>query len=220
MIAEGRITVNDRTVEEVGTIIDESKDIVKVDGTTVAPVEHKVYLLLNKPPQVMTTLHDPFKRKTVVNYLKDLPTRVYPVGRLDFDTEGVLLLTNDGDLAYRLAHPRYQIPKIYEARVKGYFKPEHAQAIKKGIKLDDGAVGHADVAILGYSNQLTKIRLTLTEGRKREVKQLCKSVGHPVKQLRRVVFAGITARGLKLGRWRYLTNDEVEKLRELAKMTR
>ncbi len=220
MIGEGRITVNDTTVTEVGTILDENKDIVKVDGTVVTPVEHKVYVVFNKPPQVMTTLHDPFKRKTIVNYLKDLPIRVYPVGRLDYDTEGVLLLTNDGDLAYRLAHPRYQIQKIYEARVKGYFKPEAVQLIQKGIKLEDGATGRADVAILGYSNQMTKIRLTLTEGRKREVKQLCKSVGHPVKQLRRVVFAGITARGLKLGRWRYLTNDETEELKGLTKMAR
>jgi len=181
-------------------------------------VEHKIYIMLNKPPLVMTTLHDPFRRKTILNYLKDLPIRVYPVGRLDYDTEGVLLLTNDGDLAYRLAHPSFNVEKIYEAKVTGAFTNEDSQTIAKGLPLEDGATGKAKVDILSYGPKYTKIRLVLTEGRKREVKQLCKGVKHPVKQLRRVMFAGIDARGIKLGKWRYLKQGEVEQLKQMVKM--
>lgn len=218
LVVEGHVSINDKTVKKVGTIIDEKRDVVKVDGTVVTPVEHQVYVVLNKPPQVMTTLHDPFKRRTIIHFLEDLPTRVYPVGRLDYDTEGVLILTNDGDLAYRLAHPKYQIEKIYEVRVKGKFTPAAAKTIEKGIRLENGAIGKGGVDILGYGGDTTRIRMTLTEGRKREVKQLCKAAGHPVRLLRRVEFAGITARGLKLGKWRYLTSYELEKIKGLANL--
>lgn len=216
LITARRVTVNDTTVEKVGTVIDEKKDVVKVDGVEARPVEQLVYVILNKPARVMTTLHDPFKRKTIVHFLSDVPTRVYPVGRLDFDTEGVLLLTNDGDLAYRLAHPKYQVEKIYEVRVVGRFTPEAAAAIEKGIKLQDGAIGRARVHILGYGGTATRVRMTLTEGRKREIRQFCKAVGYDVRHLRRTEFATLTAHGLKLGKWRYLTYLEVETVKGLV----
>ncbi|MBN1211663.1 MAG: rRNA pseudouridine synthase [candidate division Zixibacteria bacterium] len=216
LIAEGRVTLNDSTIEEQGVIIDETKDVVRVDGVEVEPVKEKVYVLLNKPGNAMTTLHDPFKRRTIMHYLKKLPHRVYPVGRLDFDTQGALLLTNDGDLAYRLAHPRYGVKKIYEALVAGHFKPDDVKKIKAGIKLDDGATGRAEVIILGFVKNMTRIRLTLTEGRKREVKQLCEKVNHPVTGLRRIEFAGISLKDLKPGRWRYLTDKEKERLKNLV----
>lgn len=218
LIAEGRVAVNESRLEKPGAVIDENTDIVKVDGVIVAPVDLKVYVLLNKPPSVMTTLHDPFKRKTILHFLKKLPDRVYPVGRLDFDTEGVLLLTNDGDLAYRLAHPRYQVPKVYEALVKGQFNRENAEKMLRGVKLEDGATGKARADILGFVKSMTRVRLTLTEGRKREVKQLCKAVGHPVEKLRRVEFAGISARNLAIGEWRYLTSAEINRLKSLTGM--
>lgn len=217
LIAEGLVVVNGLTVEKVGTVIDETKDIVKVDGVEVKPVEQQVYVVLNKPPMVMTTLSDPFKRKTVVNFLKKLGERVYPVGRLDYDTEGVLLLTNDGELAFRLAHPSYEINKVYEALVKGSFNKIAADQIQKGIRLEDGAIGRARVNILGYIKSSTRLRLTLHEGRKREVKQLCKAVGFPVIRLRRVEFAGITVRGLKTGEWRHLSGSEISHLKTLTK---
>jgi pseudouridine synthase len=216
MIAEGRVTVNDTAVTKPGVVVDPDKDAVKVDGTAVAPVTEKVYVVLNKPRHVMTTLHDPFKRKTVVAYLGSLGHRVYPVGRLDYDTQGVLILTNDGDLAYRLAHPRYEAKKIYEARVIGSFSAEAAKAIKKGVKLDDDHIGHASVDILQYGDHWSRIRVTMTEGRKREVKQLCKIVGYPVLRLKRVEFAGITAKALALGKWRQLTKREVEQLKAMV----
>ncbi|UCG60712.1 MAG: rRNA pseudouridine synthase [Candidatus Zixiibacteriota bacterium] len=216
LITSGRVAVNGSTVEQLGTIIDEENDTVEVDGVPVSPVEKQVYVVLNKPPGVMTTLSDPFQRKTVTHYLADLDARVYPVGRLDYDTEGVLLLTNDGDLAFRLAHPRYRVEKIYEARVKGKFTEESVQAIGRGITLADGATGKATVNILSYQKGVSKVRLVLTEGRKREVKQLCAAVGHPVVKLVRKKFAGISAKGLQPGKWRHLTEKEVGVLRDLV----
>ena len=129
-----------------------------------------------------------------------------------------MLLTNDGDLAYRLTHPRYQVPKIYEAQVRGRFVMSAAERISRGIKLEDGATGRAEVQILGHTHNNTHIRLTLTEGRKREVKQLCKAVGHPVFKLRRVEFAGLTVKGLQPGNWRHLSDTEVRQLKELVEL--
>ncbi|MDX9858327.1 MAG: pseudouridine synthase [candidate division Zixibacteria bacterium] len=216
LIEEGRVTVNNTVADRPGLIIDDETDVVKVDGADVSLVDKKVYVVLHKPRNVMTTLFDPFKRRTVNYYLKKLRERVYPVGRLDFDTTGVLLLTNDGDLAYRLAHPRYRVAKVYQARVKGHFKQEAAIQIDRGIVLDDGKVGKASVSILGFVRNTTRVRLTLTEGRKREVKQLCKKVGHPVEELERVEFAGITTKNLRAGQWRHLTPREVARLKALV----
>ena len=218
LIADGRITVNDARVDKLGTIIDENVDLVKVDDVAVSPVDRQVYVVLNKPPGVMTTLKDPYGRKTITHYLDELEVRIYPVGRLDYDTEGVLLLTNDGDLAYRLAHPKFGVKKVYEARVEGLFTQDDADRIEKGIKLEDGAIGRGMVRIVSHQNNVSRIRMELTEGRKREVKQLCRATGHPVIQLRRREFAGITARGLKLGKWRHLSSTEVKSLKEMVNL--
>ncbi len=213
LVAESRVTINDVTVEKIGVIVDETADVVKVDGAEVTPVTKKVYIVFNKPLRVMTTLYDPFRRRTVRHFLKRLPHRVYPVGRLDYDTEGVLILCNDGDLTYRLSHPKYRVPKVYYAKVSGNFTRADVIRIQRGIKLDDGAIGQALVDILGYGKGITRIKLTLTEGRKREIKQLCKAVGHPVKHLRRMEFAGVTIGNLKPGAWRYLTPGEINRLK-------
>ena len=218
LITEGRVVVNDLTADTVGVVIDEDKDQVKVDGALVAPVDKKFYLILNKPRQVMTTLHDPFKRRTVVDCLKGFDHRVYPIGRLDFETTGVLLLTNDGDLTYRLAHPKYEVPKVYEALVEGQFTEAARAEIEYGIRLDDGKMGRAEVRVLGYAAGRTRVRLTLVEGRKREVRLLCKAVKFPVEKLDRVEFAGLTARGLKRGQWRELTVSELSQLRKRVEL--
>ena len=216
LIKNASVTVNDELPEKIGLIIDPEVDVVKVDGVVIKPVEIKLYIVLNKPRKVMTTLQDPFKRKTIADYVKSMKYRVYPIGRLDYDTEGVLILTNDGELAFRLAHPRFGVKKIYEALVKGEFKREQSMLISRGIKLEDGKIGRAKVDILNFRKNSTLIRLTLTEGRKREVKQLCSGVGHPVKSLKRVEFAGITARGLNPGSWRKLTDGELTYLSQLV----
>lgn len=216
LIGDGRVTINDETLESKGAIVDTENDVVKVDGVEARPVEQSVYIVLNKPTEVMTTLYDPFKRRTVVDYLKTVKHRVYPVGRLDYDVEGVLLLTNDGDLAFRLAHPSYRITKVYEATVQGRFTHDNSERIRRGIKLNDGAIGRAKVSILSFTGQNTRLRLILTEGRKREVKQLCSKVGHPVIKLRRVEFAGIRLRNLRAGQFRNLTRSEVRGLRQMV----
>lgn len=218
LVAEGRVTINGHTVEKVGVIVDETADVVKVDGTEVTPVTKKVYIVLNKPQRVMTTLFDPFRRRTVLHYLKKLRYRVYPVGRLDYDTDGALILCNDGDLAYRLTHPKYRVPKVYYAKVSGNFTRADVIRIQRGIQLEDGAIGRAQTDILGYGKGFTRLKLTLTEGRKREIKQLCKAVGHPVRYLRRLEFAGVTVTGLKPGAWRYLTPGEVNRLKALVRL--
>ena len=216
LIMQGKVTVNDIAVSEPGIMVDPKKDIVKVDGTVATPVDEKIYIILNKPQKVMTTLNDPFNRRTVLNYLKELKQRVYPVGRLDFDTRGLLMLTNDGELAFRLAHPSFVIEKVYEARVRGYFKNSSAEKISEGIELEDGHIGRGKVTVLKHENNESNIRIILTEGRKREVKQLCKIVGHPVLKLTRTKFAGLSLAGLASGQWRNLTEREIAKLKEMA----
>lgn len=216
LIEEKKVLINDQVVEHPGTIIDEETDIVKVDGEIVSPVRGKYYVLLNKPRDVLTALSDPFRRRTVAYFMKNAPVRVYPVGRLDYDTEGALLLTNDGELAYRLAHPKYQIKRIYRVLVRGTFTPKDVARVESGIELADGHIGRGEVKILTSGIKDSKVELTLTEGHKREVKQLMKSVDHPVIDLKRVEFAGLRVDNLGHGRWRFVSHLEVKKLRELV----
>jgi len=216
LIKQKKVTINDLTVEAMGTMVDEDNDLVKVNGAEVSPVNKQIYLLINKPKNVLTTLFDPFKRKTILYYIKNLKTRIYPVGRLDFDTDGVLLMTNDGELAYRLAHPKYEVEKVYRAVVKGNFTPDKIEIIAKGVKLADGHIGKGEVKILRNSNRTSKVIMVLKEGHKREVKQLLEAVGNPVSDLCRIEFAGLNNERLKPGRWRYLNHSEVIGLKKLV----
>lgn len=218
LISENRITVNGKLVEAPGLSVDESGDVVCFDGNEVTPVERKIWIALNKPVGVLTTLNDPFKRKTISDLIGKVPERVYPVGRLDFDTSGLLLLSNDGDLSYRLLHPRYGIRRVYEVIVRGMFQPADSARIRRGVTLEDGAVGKGEVEILRSGQKISHIRLTLKEGRKREVRQLCRAVGHRVQKLTRVQFANINLGTLKSGSWRNLSAPEVRRLRILVKL--
>lgn len=218
LISENRITVNGKLVEAPGLSVDESCDVVCFDGNEVTPVRLKLWIALNKPVGVLTTLDDPFKRKTITDLIGKVPERVYPVGRLDFDTSGLLLLSNDGDLSYRLLHPRYGIRRVYEATVRGKFQPADSARIGRGIALEDGAVGKGEVEILRTGQKISQIRLTLKEGRKREVRQLCEAVGHRVEKLTRTQFAGISLGTLKPGIWRNLSDAEIRRLRALVKL--
>jgi pseudouridine synthase len=167
------------------------------------------YVLLHKPADTVTTARDPQGRPTVVE-LVDLPERVVPVGRLDADTTGALLLTNDGPLAHRLAHPRYGVEKVYEAEVEGDPGPDALGRLEQGVELDDGPTSPARARLLGPS----VVELTLHEGRKHQVKRMCAAVGHPVRRLHRSRYAGLTLEGLEPGRWRELEPFEVERLRK------
>lgn len=216
LVEAGRVKVNDQIIDMPGYMVDEQSDCVKYDDNIIVPVTDQTWVALNKPAGYLTSRSDPHHDKIVYNLLRDLTNRVYPVGRLDLDTEGILLLTNDGELAHRLTHPRYEVPKIYQARVKGRVLPQTLDKFPAGIELPDGKIGHAKSEIKGTGTNFTDLILTLTEGRKREVKHLCRAVGHPVIKLKRLEFAGVTCTGLELGQWRYLTAGEVASLRKLA----
>jgi 23S rRNA pseudouridine2605 synthase len=209
LIKAGRVTVNGEPAQlntQVGR-----RDRVELDGSPL-DLQPLSYVLLHKPAGTVTTAHDPRGRRTVVD-LVDHPARVVPVGRLDADTTGALLLTNDGELAHRLAHPRYEVDKVYEAEVEGEPANEALQQLREGVDLDDGRTAPAQARRLGPS----KLELVIHEGRKHQVKRMLEAVGHPVTRLHRSRYAGLTPDGLEPGQWRELTEGEVASLRELTR---
>ena len=205
LIRAGRVRVNGE-VAGLATFV-EAADRVELDGRPLAP-ETLRYVLLHKPAGVVTTVSDPHGRPTVVD-LVGVRERVVPVGRLDADTTGALLLTNDGRLSHRLMHPRYEVDKVYEAQVEGEPGGEALRRLAEGLELDDGPTAPAGVRRLGPA----RLELTLHEGRKHQVKRMCAAVGHPVRRLHRAGYAGLTVDGLAPGAWRELTPEEVAALR-------
>jgi pseudouridine synthase len=212
LIKAGRVRVNDRP-GELNTFVGPG-DRVELDGRPLAP-QRLAYVLLHKPAGVVTTARDPRGRPTVVD-LVGHAARVVPIGRLDADTTGALLLTNDGELAHRLAHPRYEIEKVYEADVEGRPSEQALQQLARGVELDDGRTAPARVRALAPS----RLELALHEGRKHQVKRMCQAVGHPVARLHRSRYAGLTLDGLEPGAWRELSPDEVAELKRLARLAR
>lgn len=208
VILAGRVTVNGRP-GELNTVVGKH-DVVEVDGREVKR-QPLAYVLLHKPVGVVTTASDPQRRRTVVDLVPAEP-RVVPVGRLDVDTTGALLLTNDGDLAHRLAHPRYGVPKVYEADVEGTPSEDALARLREGIELEDGVTSPADVRLVRSG----RIELTLHEGRNRQVKRMCEAIGHPVRRLHRTRYAGLAVDGLPRGEWRALTKSEIAALRRSA----
>jgi pseudouridine synthase len=209
IIAEGRVRINGQTVSELGVIVDEEFDKVEVDGTPVELPQQHTYLALNKPRGIIVTANDERGRASIRSLLKGLRTRVNHVGRLDQDSEGLLLMTNDGELAFRLTHPKYQIVKKYRVIVEGQVQPSDLSHFSQGIELEDGHIGHAETQILQSGSEASVLQIVLREGRKREIRQMCESLGHPVKSLQRLEFGGVSLGKLPLGQWRYLTDDEV-----------
>ncbi len=205
LIKAGRVTVNGEP-GQLNTFV-EARDRVEVDGEPVT-AQRLTYVLLHKPAGTVTTASDPQGRPTVVE-LVDVPERVVPVGRLDADTTGALLLTNDGPLAHRLAHPRYGVEKVYEVDVEGRPGDAALQTLAKGVELEDGLTAPATVRRLAPS----RLELTLHEGRNRQVKRMLEAVGHPVRRLHRGRYAGLTLEGLEPGAWRELEPSEVKRLR-------
>jgi 23S rRNA pseudouridine2605 synthase len=243
LIEEGRVSVNGRTVREMGVKADPQADDIRVDGRRLRAPERHRYILLNKPAGVVTTRSDPQRRQTVLDLLGGVREYVYPVGRLDYDSEGLLLLTNDGDLAARLTHPRHEVERTYEAYVAGTPDEEAIGRLRRGIPLDGKRTMPADVKLLsraisqktaphkGVPSEGAKgardergkgahhkrangvLLITIREGRNRQVRRMCEAVGHPVRKLRRVRIGPITDRRLRVGEWRELTRQEVEKLK-------
>lgn len=220
LIADGRVTVNRTTVREMGVKADPAVDDIRVDGRRLRAPERHRYILLNKPAGFVTTRSDPQRRRTVLDLLDGVREYVYPVGRLDYDTEGLLLLTNDGDLAARLTHPRHEVERAYEAHVAGTPDEDALDTLRRGIPLDGRRTLPAEVTRLsrvpakaGRHERNGVLLITIREGRNRQVRRMCESVGHPVQKLRRVRFGPIADKRLRPGEWRELTTTEVEKLK-------
>jgi 23S rRNA pseudouridine2605 synthase len=213
-ISAGRITVNGRTAA-IGDQADVERDRIEVDGRPLRLEQPKVYLLLNKPTGYVTTARDPQGRKVVADLLKDIKVRVFPVGRLDLNTEGLLLLTNDGDLAARLTHPRHQVTKTYLVRVRGTLTTSSRRRLEEGVTLDDGPTAPAKVSKVRSSGSHTWFEITISEGRNRQVRRMCEAVGHSVSRLKRVGLAFLLLEGLPVGQYRPLTNGEIKRLKKL-----
>jgi 23S rRNA pseudouridine2605 synthase len=216
MIAAGRVTVNGQTVREMGTKIDPQHDHVKVDGRHLQPSPPAAFIMLNKPKGVLSSLSDPAGRPTVKDLLPGVGLRVFPVGRLDYDSEGLMLLTNDGELAQTLLHPRHHVPKTYLIKVKGVLGQEEINSLERGVQLDDGPTSPAHVKKGGKAVQNSWLEITIHEGRKHQVKRMLEAVGHPVIKLTRVRFGPLRLGDLAVGEYRYLTDREANALRAMV----
>lgn len=217
LIKAGRVKVNGVVVTELGTKVEPTRDKVAVDNKLIRS-EKPVYILLNKPRGIVTTLHDPEGRKTVASLLPDISERIYPVGRLDYNTEGLLIMTNDGELTHALTHPSHEIAKTYRAKVLGKPPEEKLDRLRTGIKLEDGLTAPARVNTIDYEREkdLTTVEIVIFEGRNRQVRRMFEAIGHPVRQLKRIKFAFLTLIGLRRGAYRHLEPAEVENLRNIA----
>lgn len=215
MIVNGLVTVNGVVVTELGTKVDPDRDHVKIQGRHLKPPQPYVYLMLNKPKHVMSTLHDPGGRTTIKTLLHGVSVRVFPVGRLDFDSEGLMLLTNHGDLAQALLHPRYHVPKTYLIKVKGVLTDDEIRTLERGVKLDDGVTGPAAVKKVRKAEQNSWVEITIHEGRKHQVKRMLEAVRHQVLKLIRVRMGPLRLGDLGPGEFRFLTDREANALREL-----
>jgi pseudouridine synthase len=199
IIDEGRVRVNKKIVQSQGSKVDPVKDTVEVDGRMIRPEEELVYILLNKPAGYLVTLKDPFRRPTASSLLPEMNVRIFPVGRLDADSEGVLLFTNDGEMANRLMHPRYRIRKVYRIQVKGKPDSQSVGKLEKGIYIDNKKTAPARVTLIRGSDKMSFLQVDIHEGRKREVRRMFQAVGHRVISLKRIKFADLSSGKLKPG---------------------
>jgi pseudouridine synthase len=208
--------VNGRVVIKPGTQVVWGKDAIRVDNRLVSRLEPKVTIVLNKPKGVLTTSHDPRGRRTITEFLKGIKARIFPVGRLDYHSEGLLILTNDGELAQHLQHPRYKIPKTYRTKVKGLPTQRAMQRLRTGIMLDGRRTAPALVKKIGTTGKNAWLEITVREGRNRQVRRMCLAVDHPVMKLKRIRYGSIRLGNLKPGFYRDLTPTEMDKLRDLG----
>jgi 23S rRNA pseudouridine2605 synthase len=231
MISEGRVEVNSEIVLEQGRRVDPERDVIRVDGARIPPARRHLYLALNKPRGVVVTMDDPEGRRSVADLLAEsagrrsgtsaggrlvMNERLFHVGRLDTDSEGLLILTNDGGLAHKLAHPSYQVPKTYIVEVTGAVTPQTLRRLRRGITLEDGPVHPTSVKIVSTTGERTLLKITLHEGRNRIVRRTMEAVGHPVRRLSRIGIGPVRLGNLKVGEYRELTREEVGGLLDLT----
>ena len=215
MILEGRVAVNGDTVTELGTRVDENTDIVTVDGEKAVPEAEKHYIAYNKPVGEVTTVSDPEGRATVMDRFEGYPVRLFPVGRLDYDSDGLLLLTNDGELMNHLLHPSHEVSKTYLVKVSNQVTDEEISRLCRGVMIDDRLTSPAKVRVIRRETFDTVLLISIHEGRNRQVRKMVEEIGHQVVRLRRVGFGPIMLGDLPTGKWRRLTEEEVRKLKSL-----
>jgi 23S rRNA pseudouridine2605 synthase len=218
LIAEGRVRVNGITVTEAGIKIDPYNDRVEVDGETISPSEKRVYVMLNKPEGYVSTARDQFGRPTVLDLVKEIKERVYPVGRLDYDSGGLLLLTNDGELTYGLTHPRHGVAKTYIATVAGRPTSREIDRIKRGVALDGRITSPADIELVKRTNKDSVYRVIIREGRNRQVRRMFEKIGYTVISLKRIAIGSLELGPLPSGKWRFLKESEVRGLFKIIKL--
>lgn len=217
LIDEGKVCVNGQKVSEQGIKVEIGADTVTVNGKTVKPVNRLYYIMLNKPVGYVSTVKDQFERPTVIDLLGgEIPARLFPVGRLDYDTEGLLLLTNDGDFAYKITHPKHKVDKTYIAVLKGGISIKGLAQLRRGVRLDDGFVtSPAEIEMLNTDAGHTTVKITIHEGKNRQVRRMFEAVGSKVVELQRVAIGRTELGNLPLGRWRYLTSHEISFLKNM-----
>ncbi len=211
LIAQGRVEVDGQVVSEPGTKVD-GDEIIKIDGKEVNREQKKVYILLNKPVGIISSSHDQFSRKTVLDLVEGIDERIYPVGRLDYDTSGLIILTNDGELANMLMHPRHEQEKTYRAQIKGRLGEDDIRILEAGIVIEDYRTSPAKVKVLQTSPRDTTVEITIHEGKNRQVRKMFEALEHQVLRLKRTGIGTIGISGLEEGKWRYLTRNEIEAL--------
>lgn len=212
LILAGKVQVNDRVVRKLGTRADPGRDEIRVDGRLITTEVEKVYLMLNKPAGYVTTLKDPEGRPIVTDLLREIGQRVFPAGRLDYDSEGLLILTNDGDFAERIQHPRYEVPRTYLAKIRGRVTRKEIQSLINGIELEDGPFTVDGIQEEKYNEKSQWLRVSISEGRNRIIRRAMEALGHPVARLIRVSVGNLELGNLKPGEYRQLQKREVERL--------
>lgn len=215
VILEGRVAVNGEIITEMGVQVDENSDTVTVDGLIIHPEEEKHYIAYNKPIGEVTTVSDPEGRATVMDKFLDYPVRLFPVGRLDYDSEGLLLLTNDGDMMNRVLHPSHEVIKTYWTKVSNHVSQEEIRALRKGVMVDGKLTSPASVRLIRENTFDTVLLIGIHEGRNRQVRKMAEAIGHKVVSLRRVGFGPVSLGDLPTGMWRPLTKEEISNLKEL-----
>jgi 23S rRNA pseudouridine2605 synthase len=215
IIAQGRVSVNGKIVSAMGIKINPQVDLVRVDGRIITPETEGIYIKLNKPAGYITSVSDPQGRPTVLDLIGDIGSRIYPVGRLDYESEGLLILTNDGELAYCLTHPRYEIDKQYYVLVDGNPGYESIKSLRNGVDIGDHVTQPAKISKLGIEGRNSIYRVTISEGRNRQVRRMFEVIGHPVLYLKRERLGNISLGSLRSGEWRHLSISEIKSLKSL-----
>ena len=219
IILEGRVTVDGKIISELGAKADIEKNKICVDGKILTFDEEKIYLLLNKPKNFLCSVKDDKGRKTVLDLVPNISERIYPVGRLDFDSEGLIILTNDGELTNLLLHPKFKIEKTYRAKIFGELTDEKIKKLRAGIELDDGLTAPAKIFLISREKNFSVAEITIHEGRNRQIRRMFAATGCEVKKLRRIKFADLNLNGVEVGKFRRLTSKEIKNLYKLAKGT-